>query len=145
MNKLTQLLIFLITIMFVSGLARAETVLVIVNQSNTQELTNKDVTDIYQDMVNRWKGDKVIHIYELPVRSKIREKYYQNILQISARVSASNWSNRKISNSLKNILPKTKRESSVVRAVARDANAIGYVSERAVEGREGIRIALRIE
>ena len=52
--------------------------------------------------------------------------------------------NKKITNSAKNP-PKAKRETSVVKAVSKNPDAIGYVSAKAAKGAPGIRVVLTVE
>lgn len=122
----------------------AEKVVVIVNAKNTQTLTDTDVRNIYNDNVVTWSNGARIAAYDLPLKSEARETFSQKILRTSARDAATEWANKKITNTAKNP-PDTKPESVVVNGVARNADAIGYVSASAAAGKTGIRVILTLE
>lgn len=132
-------------LMFLGGSAvAAEKVVVIVNAKNAQTLTAADVKNIYNDNVITWSNGARISAYDLPVKSEARETFSQHVLGISARDAATQWANKKITNSAQNP-PTTKPESVVVNSVMKDADAIGYVPASAAAGKEGIRVILTLE
>jgi ABC-type phosphate transport system substrate-binding protein len=57
--------------------------------------------------------------------------------------AAREWANRKITNTAKNP-PKTTKEELVPKLVAKDPNAIGYVSASVAEGKEGIKVIMTL-
>jgi len=122
----------------------AEKVVVIVNAKNTQTLTAADVKNIYNDNVVTWSSGARISAYDLPAKSEARETFSQQVLGASARDAATEWANKKITNTAKNP-PATKPESVVVNSVSKDADAIGYVPASAAAGKEGIRVILTLE
>lgn len=124
--------------------AAAEKVVVIVNAKNAQTLTAADVKNIYNDNVITWSNGARISTYDLPAKAEARETFSQKILGGSARDAATEWANKKITNTAKNP-PATKSESVVVNSVAKDEDAIGYVPASAAAGKEGIRVILTLE
>jgi len=135
----------LLSTLLVNRADGADAVVIVVNSSNEEVITPELVRNIYADQVAHWGSGEVIHLYELSARSAIREAFYQETLGISARESAFRWNNRKITNTLKNLSPKTKRETAVLNAISRDKKAIGYVSAIAAENNSDLRIIMKIE
>ncbi len=143
MKHITYLLFIFLSLM--TSYAYAGSIVVIVNKDNSQSLTKAQLKDIYTDKVTTWNdGNRIIKLFELPARSTSREKFSQEILGMSAKESARFWANKKITNTARN-LPSKKRESSVVRSVSRNPDAIGYVSKEAAEGNSDVRVILTIE
>ena len=124
--------------------AFAENIVVIVNDSNNQSLTSSDVKAIYSDNIIQWNDGTSIKAYDLPVKDESRESFSQKVLGTSARATAKEWANRKITNTAKNP-PKTKKERLVVASVKKKANAIGYVSESAIKGQDGVKVIMTIK
>lgn len=122
----------------------ADKVVVIVNAKNTQALTSTDIKNIYNDNVVTWSSGASITAYDLPIKSESREAFSQKVLGTSARDTATEWANKKITNTAKNP-PVTKPDSVVLSNVAKDPDAIGYVPASAAAGKEGIRVILTIE
>ena len=143
MIHISKILFILVNLMLVP-LALAESVVVIVNEANTQNISEADIKGIYNDNLVQWNDGSGIRSFDLPTRDPIREIFSQNVLGISARDSAREWANRRITNTAKNP-PKTKREKLVVLYVMKDPHAIGYVSKSAIEGKTGIRVVLTIK
>jgi len=121
----------------------AESVVVIVNDANAQALSKSEIKGIYSDNVIQWSDGTNIKSYDLPVKDGSREIFSQTVMGTSARDVAKTWANRKITNTAKNP-PKTKKEKLVVLSVKKKKNAIGYVSQSAIEGRTGIKVVLTI-
>lgn len=142
-SKLIASLTVALTLLSGSAFA-AEKVVVIVNAKNTQTLSADDVKNIYNDNVVTWSNGARISAYDLPMKSDARETFSRKVLGASARDVATEWANKKITNTAKNP-PATKPDSVVLSNVGKDADAIGYVPARSVEGKEGIRVILTIE
>ena len=122
----------------------AENVVVIVNAANSQSLSVSDIKGIYSDNIIQWKDGTGIKVYDLPVKQEAREMFSQQLLGTSARATAKEWANRKITNTAKNP-PKTKKERLVVAFVGKKKNAIGYVNESAVEGKKGVKVIMTLK
>ena len=142
-NRYIDSLVLVLTLPVGSAIA-AEKIAVIVNAKNTQTLLAADVKNIYKDNVITWSSGAPISVYDLPVKSEFRETFSQRVLGTSARDAATEWANKKITNSAKNP-PTTKPDAVVISNVASEPGAIGYVSADAVAGKEGIRVVLTIE
>lgn len=126
--------------------SEAESIAVIVNENNLQIVDAQFIKDVYSDQVKSWNDGASIHINELPTLSSTRDRFYREFLGISARKSDLVWSNRKVSNQLNNLAPTVRRESRLISAVANDQQAIGYVSEAALQATNApVRVIYRIE
>ena len=143
MNYIKQML-FILMVMLISQSVWAEKVVVIVNAANSQSLSSSDIKGIYSDNVIQWSDGTAIKSYDLPIKDGSRESFSQKVLGTSARDIAKLWANRKITNTAKNP-PKTKKEKLVILSVKKKKNAIGYVSESAAAGKEGIKIVMTID
>ncbi|MEJ2178977.1 MAG: substrate-binding domain-containing protein [Gammaproteobacteria bacterium] len=122
----------------------SESVVVIVNKDNQQELTQQDVKNIYGDIVYQWKNGARITVYNLPVNSQTREKFSEKIFGESAQRMAAEESNRKITNTINNPTI-TKRARLVAKLVAKNPDAIGYIPVSVLDQEANVRVILRIE
>ncbi len=121
-----------------------EKVVVIVNEANAQNVTAADLKNMYNDIVIHWANDKPIDLYDTPVSAEARKIFSEKVLGVSPNEAAREWANRKITNTAKNP-PKTTKEALVPKLVARDPNAIGYVSASVAEGKQGIKVIMTLE
>ena len=119
-------------------------VAVIVNSANTQALSKLDIKNIYSDIVTTWKNGKTISVYNSPLKSPAREKFSRGVLKMSASSAEMELNNLKITNRMKNP-QKEKREKLVVSIVARNQDAVGYVSASLVENKTGIRVLFELD
>ncbi len=136
-------------LLWISSLAfsgQPDAVVVIVNADNTEPVDTQFIKNVYSDRIESWQNGEPIHLYELPPRSLVRDRFYRDLLGISARMSESAWNNRKITNALRNLPPRVRRESRLITAVTRDQQAIGYVSEAALNATNArVRVIHRLE
>ncbi|MDX8386418.1 MAG: substrate-binding domain-containing protein [Gallionella sp.] len=141
MKKLTLVAFLLLTAM---STALAEPMVVIVNSANTQNLSVSDVKNIYRDRTTTWDNGNKIKVYNLPSEFSGTEVFAAKVLGVSAHSAAAAEANRIVTNTSRN--PQfTKREVLIVSIVSRKPNAIGYVHQNIVSGKEGIRILLTLE
>ncbi len=142
--KLIVKSLFILIVSILSPWTVAESVVVIVNEENSQAISADDIKGIYTDNIIQWKDGSSIKSYDLPTKNAARETFSQKILGGSAKNAARDWANRKITNTAKNP-PKTKKQKLVVLLVKKDKNAIGYVSKNALEGKSGFKILMTID
>lgn len=135
-------LILMICLLF-SGSAFAEKVVVIVNKANSDAVNQAVVKAIYEDLTTTWGNGNRIVSYDLPVKKAEREVFSQKVLGKSASSAAKDLANRKITNTAQNP-PKTKKDILVVSAVAKNADAIGYVGESVIAGKD-VKVVMTIE
>ena len=121
-----------------------EKVVVIVNEANAQGVTAADLKNMYNDIVIHWNNNEPIDLYDTPVSAEARKIFSEKVLGMSPNEAAREWANRKITNTAKNP-PKTTKEELVPKRVARDPNAIGYVSASVAEGKKGIKVIMTLE
>ena len=127
------------------GVAEAgDKVVVIVNVANNQAVTAADLKNMYNDIVIHWSNNQPIDLFDTPVSADARKVFSEKILGVSPDEAAREWANRKITNTAKNP-PKTSKEELVPKFVAKDPNAIGYVSASTAEGKEGIKVIMTLE
>ena len=130
--------------MFISTQAMAVKVAVIVNESNTQELSKQDVAAIYSDNIIQWNNGGKIRSYDLPEANRLRDVFSRDVLGMSTSEAMREWANRKITNNAKNP-PRSRKERLLLLTVKRDGDAIGYVSESSARNAEGVRIVMTID
>ena len=120
-------------------------VVVIVNSENSQHLTLDDVKQIYSDQVVKWNNGNPIDVYNLPLlTSRATEAFSQKVLGMSAVEAARAYSNKNITNSIRNP-QKTKGAEFVTLIVSRNKDAIGYCFEEDIKGRNSIRIVTTLD
>lgn len=142
MKKLNMVLAAILA--FVMQPVSAEQVVVIVNADNAQSLSEADVRNIYEENVITWGDGSKVKSYHLPTKAEARETFSQKVLGKSAKASARDIANKKITNTAKNP-PQTKKSVLVTTFVGKNKDAIGYVPASAAEGKKGVRIILTIE
>lgn len=123
--------------------ANKNAIAVIVHIKNSEQLDKDDIRNIYTDRV-AWKNGQKVTIFDLPLESKVRETFSSSVLNMTALEAATAASNRKVTNENKNI-HKTKRDRLVASFVARNENAIGYVSLESVKNNKNVRIVYTIK
>ena len=142
-----KILVTILALFYVTALEAAsagDKVVVIVNEANKQEITAADLKNMYNDIVIHWDNDQPITLFDTPIKEEAREVFSERILGETAGDAAMAWANRKITNTAKNP-PITTKESLIPKFVAKDPNAIGYVSKSVAEGKPGIKIILTLE
>ena len=121
-----------------------ESVVVIVNAANTQELSEQQVKNIYADIVTEWDNGKKITVYNLRVDHESREAFSQKVFGESAQRMAAAELNRKITNTIKNP-SRTKSARLVEKLVGKNPDAIGYIPASMAQGNPDIRVVLQID
>ena len=144
MKKGMMSLLGLICIAAMGAASAGDKVVVIVNEANAQKVTAADLKNMYNDIVIHWSNNQPINLYDIPVSAEAREVFSKKVLGVSPEEAAREWANRKITNTAKNP-PKTAKEELVPKLVAKDPNAIGYVSASGAQGKEGIKIIMTLE
>ena len=138
------LLLASLSLLFAASATAGEGIAIIVNIQNQQSLTERDVKNIYSDMVTEWDNGKRIKVLNLPVDSDARETFSQRLFGESAQRMAAAESNRKITNTIKNP-SSTKSDRLVVKLVSRNPDAIGYIPLELLDETDNVRVVLRID
>ena len=134
------ILFFIIT----SAALQAEPVAVIVNIKNNNKITPSTIRAIYSDLQLEWSDGSRIKLYELPSSTDARNKFAKAVLNKTAVATELDWNNRKITNVINN-RPHVKRDKLVVKRVARDKYAVGYVPKSLIKGVKGVKIVMTID
>lgn len=121
--------------------AAAEPIAVIVNRENPVEaLTEHDIRKIYTNHTLNWPGGAMVTIYDLAMQSPLRAIFSDRILGSTPEKVAEEWAHLKITNQAKNPPITMKSEMLIIRKVASEKGAIGYVSMGLVTNNPAVKI-----
>lgn len=120
----------------------AADIAVIVNKDNTNSIGKDMVERIYRGDVTSWPGGGVIVPLDMPESSGDREAFTSSLLGMSVSKLKASWAVKLFSG--KATPPKTVgSDDEMIRAVAGNKNAIGYVSASSVTGSVKVVLTLR--
>lgn len=126
--------------------ALAETVAVIVNRDNPRKAMSRDeIQMVYTNSTLAWPDGTPIIIYDLSVQDPLRGAFSEKVLGKAPAKVAEEWAHLKITNQAKNPPMAVKSEALIIRRVAREKGAIGYVSLSAVVDNQDIRVVNTIQ
>ncbi|HEY4706049.1 MAG TPA: substrate-binding domain-containing protein [Thermodesulfobacteriota bacterium] len=126
--------------------ALSESIAVIVHRDNPQRALSRDeIRRIYTNSVLEWPDGTPVAIYDLSVDDPVREVFSGKVLRKAPSKVAQEWAHLKITNQAKNPPTAVKSESIIIRRIAREKGAIGYVSLSSVEGNPDVRIVNTIQ
>ncbi len=149
MQRIPRILILLIAFFLAAAPARAiseEAIAIIVNRDNPQKALSRDeVRRIYTNSVLEWPDGTPVAIYDLSVEDPVREIFSGKVLRKAPSKVAQEWAHLKITNQAKNPPRAVKSESIIIRRIAREKGAIGYVSLSSVEGNPEVRVVNTIQ
>lgn len=121
--------------------AFAEAVAVIVNISNpNKSLSVEDIRKLYTNASLAWPDGAPVTLYDLAITDPARAVFSESVLKKDPVDVAEDWAHLKITNQAKNPPVAIKSEALIVRRVAREKGAIGYVTLSAARQKEGVRI-----
>ena len=148
MSKRIRIYIFSLAVMValalpftVSSAISAEPVAVIVNNSNDIfDLGPDSIKKIYNNNILKWPDGTPILIYDLGIDSPLRETFSSRILGRSPEKIAEEWAHKKITNQALNPPVMIKHENLIIRKVAVNKGAIGYVSLSMASNDPDVRI-----
>lgn len=121
--------------------ATDELVAVIVNKSNTiNNLSETHIRKIYTNTILSWPDGMPIIIFDLGIQDRLRSVFSEKILGRPADKVAEEWAHLKITNQAKNPPTTMKSEALIVRRVATEKGAIGYVSYSTAINNQDVRI-----
>lgn len=128
--------------------AGAETMAVVINKNNPiASLSVAQIKRIYQDEMVRWPGGEKIEVYDLPVDNPGRVLFSRKVIgKVAVRV-ASEWANKKITNTAKNPPRIVKSKILMLYKVSKSKSAIGYLPLAMVKGkaRDRVRVMATID
>lgn len=126
--------------------AADEPVAVIVNKGNpVSNLSETYIRRIYTNTVLSWPDGMPIIIYDLGIQDRLRSLFSEKILGMPADKVAEEWAHLKITNQAKNPPNTMKSEVLILRRVATEKGAIGYVSYGAAKNNQDVRIVNTIQ
>lgn len=124
----------------------AEPVAVIVNRENTiGVMVPADIRKMYTNNTLSWPDGHPVILYDLLAQNRLREVFSSKILGKDPERVAEEWAHLKITNQAKNPPVTMKSEALIIKRVATDRGAIGYVSLSAVRDNPSVRVVLTIE
>lgn len=130
---------------FGSALAE-EFIAVVVNKANLQEsLSVNDIKKIYSNTILKWPDGEPIKIYDLMENDPVREDFSARIFGKSSEKVAEEWAHLKLTNQAKNPPVTMKSQTLIIRRVATEKGAIGYVSLSKVKDSPLVRIIKVLE
>lgn len=133
MHRIYPSLILAGLLAFAAMPASAGMVVITSAKSPVKTLAKADVTALYLGKTNSLPGGGSAKLYDLPDANAGREKFYQAATGKSASQVKSVWSRLVFSG--RALPPKElASDAAVVKAVAADPNAVGYVDSSALDG-----------
>lgn len=121
--------------------ATGKPVAVIVNKNNTiSNLSETYIRKIYTNTILTWPDGMPINLYDLGIQDELRSVFSEKILGIPPDKVAEEWAHLKITNQAKNPPTTMKSEALIIRRVATEKGAIGYVSYSTAINNQDIRI-----
>lgn len=147
---LAKKVLCLLLLIFASGLlsdARAaEPVAVIVNSENTAGgMDPGEIRKMYANNTLIWPDGSPVILYDLLIENRLREVFSSEILGKDPERVAEEWAHLKITNQAKNPPVTMKSEALIIKRVASERGAIGYVSLSAVRNNPRVRVVFTIE
>ncbi len=126
--------------------AGAETMAVIVSKNNPiASLSMTEIRRIYQDEMVRWPGGEKIEVYDLPVDNPGRVQFSRRVIGKAAERVASEWANKKITNTAKNPPKIVKSKVLMLYKVGKSRLAIGYLPLAMVKGKPKVKVMATID
>jgi len=116
---------------------------VIVNQNNKQDLTVAQIKDMYQDRLTKWGDGSKVLLFNLPLGDKYREKFSQQILNMTA-LEADQAETLRRENHIKFNPVEVKASNIMVSYVEQHPNAVAYVPMSVIHSKSNVRVILTI-
>lgn len=123
-----------------------EPIAVIVNRNNAVDsLSEADIRRIYTNNLLEWADGAPITIYDLSLQDNVRSEFSEKVLGKASYKVAEEWAHLKITNHAKNPPLTVKSQNLIIRKVASDKGAIGYVTLSAVRNNPGVKVIMTIQ
>lgn len=116
---------------------------VIVHESNSQNLTEKEIKALYLDRLTRWEDGSKVMLYDLPLGDRYRDKFSKAILKMTA-LEADKQELKRRELRIKANDVEVKAKNVVVSYVERDPNAVAYVPLSLVREQSNVKVVLTI-
>ena len=118
-------------------------VAVIVHQSNTQQLTEKEIKALYLDRLTRWQDGSKVMLFDLPLGDKYRDKFSKSILKMTA-LEADLQETKRRELRIKANDVEVKAKNVVVSYVEQNPSAVAYVPLNLVREKSNVKVILTI-
>ena len=118
-------------------------VAVIVHETNTQMLTEKEIKALYMDRLTRWQDGSKVMLYNLPLGDKHRDKFSKSVLKMSALEADTQESKRRELRIKANDV-QVKAKNVIVSYVEQHPNAVAYVPLDLVREKSSVKVVLTI-
>ena len=116
---------------------------VIVHETNTQELTEKEIKALYLDRMTRWQDGSKVMLFNLPLGDKYRDKFSTSILKMTALEADKQEAKRRELHIKANDV-EVKSKNVVVSYVEQNPNAVAYVPLNLVREKSNVKVVLTI-
>lgn len=141
MPRFALVLVSFAVLVFAVAAASAGTVAVIVNSSNqVRSMSVAEIHRLYTNAVFEWPDGTPVTLYDLAINDPARSVFSEAVLNKTPMKTAEEWAHFKITNQAKNPPIAIKSEALILRRVAREKGAIGYVTLETARQKEGVRI-----
>lgn len=126
----------------IPSLARAEIAVIVHRENPVQSLTARQVSDFYLGRARNIESGELLNIYEQPVDSTLREKFFHGLNGMNLKQLNAYWARLRFSGE---VLPPVSLSDSlaVLNTVRRDRNALGYVDAAVLDS--SVRLVLRVK
>lgn len=118
-------------------------VAVIVHESNTQKLTEKEIKALYLDRLTRWQDGSRVVLFDLPLGDKYRDKFSKSILKMTA-LEADLQETKRRQLRIKANDVEVKAKNVIVSYVEQNPNAVAYVPLNLVREKSNVKVILTI-
>jgi ABC-type phosphate transport system substrate-binding protein len=145
-KRVLCLLLLIFAFDLLSDARAAEPVAVIVNSENTAGgMDPGEIRKMYTNNTLIWPDGSPVILYDLLIENRLREVFSSRILGKDPERVAEEWAHLKITNQAKNPPVTMKSEALIIKRVASERGAIGYVSLSAVRNNPRVRVVFTIE
>ena len=126
----------------VPGLAWADIAVIVHRENSVHTLTARQVSDFYLGRARNSESGELLNIYEQPVDSVLREKFFYGLNGMNLKQLNAYWARLRFSGE---VLPPVSvpDSQSMLNTVRRDRNALGYVDATTLDS--SVRIVLLVK
>ena len=123
-------------------LVRADIAVIVHRENPVHTLTARQVSDFYLGRARNIESSELLNIYEQPVDSTLREKFFHGLNGMNLKQLNAYWARLRFSGE---VLPPISLPDSLamLNTVRRDRNAMGYVDAATLDS--SVRIVLLLK
>ena len=122
--------------------AHADIAVIVHRDNPVQSMTARQVSDIYLGRTRAFESGVLMNIYELPVDSPLREKFFHGLNGMNLKQLNAYWARLRFSGE---VLPPVSLQDSraLINAVRRDQNAIAYIDTAVLD--DSVRVLFLVK